>query len=66
MKSKLSGMPNVFSLLVTGIFNNLCLLQRSLHEAAGQGDLNEVKVLVERGAGINAKDDNGVSIREIS
>ena len=35
-------------------------LQCSLHKAARQGDLNEVKALVEKGAGINAKDDNGV------
>ena len=42
------------------------VLQYSLHVAAGQGDLSAVKALVERGADINAKDDNGVSIREIS
>ena len=37
-------------------------LQYSLHVAAGQGDLSAVKALVERGADINAKDDNGVTI----
>ena len=41
-------------------------LQYSLHVAAGQGDLNAVKTLTERGADVNMKDDNGVSIREIS
>ena len=41
-------------------------LQYSLHVAAEQGDLNTVKALVERGADINAKDDNEVSIKEIS
>ena len=41
-------------------------LQYSLHVAAGQGDLNAVKSHVERGADINMKDDNGVSIKEIS
>ena len=42
------------------------VLQYSLHVAAGQGDLRAVKTLVDRGADINAKDDNGVRIREIS
>ena len=42
------------------------VLQYSLHVAAGQDDLSAVKTLVDRGADINAKDDNGVSIREIS
>ena len=41
-------------------------LQCSLHVAAGQGDLSAVKTHVDRGADINAKDDNGVSVREIS
>ena len=40
-------------------------LQYSLHVAAGQGDLSAVKALVDRGADVNAKDDNGVSIREM-
>ena len=66
--------PNVSSFLV-GIVNDpktfylffISLpLQYSLHVAAGQGDLNAVKSHVERGADINMKDDNGVSIREIS
>lgn len=41
-------------------------LQYSLRVAAGQGDWNTVKALVERGANVNAKDDNGVCIRKIS
>ena len=40
-------------------------LQRSLHDAAKKGDVNAVKTLIERGADVNTKDDNKVSIREI-
>ena len=50
---------------ITLVFISVAL-QCSLHVAAGQGDLNEVKALVERGADINAKDKDGVSMREIS
>ena len=52
---------NIFTLVFVPV-----PMQYSLHVAAGQGDLNAVKTLIERGADINSKDDNEVSIREIS
>ena len=53
--------PEYFTLAFVSV-----LLQYPLHVAARQGNLDAVKSHVERGADINTKDDNGVSIKEIS
>ena len=53
--------PNHFTLVFVSV-----PLQYCLHVAARQGDLNALKSHVERGADVNTKDDNGVSIKEVS
>ena len=53
--------PNHFTLVFVSV-----PLQYCLHVATRQGDLSALKSHVERGADINTKDDNGVSIKEIS
>ena len=53
--------PEYFTLAFVSV-----LLQYPMHVAARQGNLDAVKSHVERGADINTKDDNGVSIKEIS